>query len=76
MCALDRRRTRRPPYRIAPSRPTSCGGLNKADLGVRLDLLVGERFSVRESGLASVRAPPLPPLAGSARLANTHLSLQ
>jgi hypothetical protein len=77
MCALDRRRTRPPPYRIAPSRPTSCGGgLNKADLGLRLDLVVGERFSGRESGLASVRAPPLPPPAGSARLANTHLSLQ
>ena len=76
MCALDRRRTRPPRYRIAPSRPTTCGGLNTADLGLRLYLVFGERFSAGKSGLASVRAPPLPPSAGSFVLANTHLSLQ
>ena len=75
MCALDRLRTRPPPYRLAPSRPTSCGR-NKADSGVLSDFDLSERFSARKSGFASARAPPLPPPAGPVGLFQPIYSYQ
>jgi hypothetical protein len=58
MCALDRRRTRHPPSRLAPTEPASCGHPNKANSGARSDPILGERSSASRLGLASVRAPP------------------
>jgi hypothetical protein len=73
MFALDRRRTRHPPSRLAPTEPASCGHPNKANSGARSDPILGERSSASRLGLASVRAPPLPLPARLVRFPNKNL---